>query len=98
MSDEIQARNEGFGLPPRPFLYTLDQVQGLLGYSSLAHMKKTLVHFDKLSNGATNKKKLLARNIAPDDAEKAEWRISERELIRWMRAHNFRLYQRRPFI
>lgn len=76
------------GLPPKPFLYTIDQVMVLVGMTSERNFRKYYVHFDGKSIGPRPRSKLMARNIAPPGRQ-VEWRIAERELIRWLRFHNF---------
>lgn len=66
-------------LPPRLFLYTLDQIGDMLQVDP-----KKLVHFDGRSVGVRPPDKILARNIAPAGTT-PEWRVSEDEFIRWMR-------------
>lgn len=80
------------GLPPRPFLYTLDQVAGLLSLDPDTFAGEW-VYFDGLSLGIRKHDLLRAQNIAP--VGKAEtWRITESELIRWMKQRRIRFYQR----
>ena len=80
-----QSTREKYGLPSRPFLYTLDQMVDILRYSSEKELVKS-VYFENRSVGPCPKEKMLARNIAgPDDSP--EWRVEEDEFIRWMRVH-----------
>lgn len=72
-------------LPPRPFLYTLDQVADLLAVSNVA----PYIFYDGRSTGTPPKDKMLARNIAPS-GDRPEWRIEEQELIRWFKRTGFR--------
>lgn len=79
------------GLPPRPFLYSLDQISTLLciersGLSS--H-----IHFEGRSVGPCRPQRMLARDIAPP-GERPDWRVAESELVRWCRLKGFRLYER----
>jgi hypothetical protein len=70
-----------YGLPPRLFLYTVDQIMDMLQVSD----PKTILFYDGRSIGVAPSDRMLARNVAPSD-EKPEWRVSEDEFIRWMRA------------
>lgn len=83
---------ESIGLPPRFFLYTLDQIQDMLSI----HKKELgrVVWYDGRDTGAVDPARLFAHNIAPDPAAKPMWRVAEPELVRWMRHKGFRLYQR----
>lgn len=94
MSSTARAVGESknVGLPPRPFLYTLDQVAGLVNLD-LTEFKKKYCYYENRSTGVKRKFLVSARNIAaPDD--RPDWRISERELIRWMRYMGFKYYDR----
>lgn len=76
-----------YELPPRPFLYTLDQVADLL-VVDLSEIHKKYIYFHGRSTGVKSPKQLAARNIAPD-GERPEWRVEEMELIRWFRHTGF---------
>lgn len=84
-------RREAVGLPPRTFLYTLDQVGEMLSLS-LPVMRQRYVYFEGHSFGHAKRTLLFARNISPDS--EADWRIAESELIRWMRFKKFRFHTR----
>lgn len=70
-------------LPVRPFLYTIDQIATLLQLQE-STIKSAYLHYDGRSVGKSGPSYLTAVNIAPD-GETPEWRVSERELIRWLR-------------
>lgn len=80
------------GLPPRPFLYTLDQISMLIDVQQVT-LERTYVHFEGRSVGAAPRSKMLARNIAPPD-DKPDWRVAEREMVRWFKNRGFRYYDR----
>lgn len=86
---------DAIGLPPRPFLYTLDQISVLLDMSETA-IKQTHVYFEGRSTGIRRKDLMLARNIAAA-TDKPDWRVTERELVRWFRHKGFRYYERSAF-
>src|SRR5213596_2999182 len=91
----LPAGHNKVGLPPRPFLYTVDQISVLLDLDEQTIMQKYL-YFEGRSVGSRRRDLMTARNIAgPED--KPEWRIAERELIRWMRSMGFRYYDRGVF-
>lgn len=79
-------------LPMRPFLYTLDQIAALLSIDTTA-VKRTYLFYAGRSTGAKRKDLILTHNIAPE-GEKPEWRVAERELIRWFRYKGFRVIDR----
>lgn len=80
------------GLPPRPFLYTLDQISVLLSIE-LSDFQKSYIYYENRSIGVRQRYLLAARNIAhPED--KPDWRVSERELVRWMRYMGYKYYER----
>lgn len=83
---------ETLGLPARPFLWTLDQVSVIISVPE-RQLIQTYMYLEGRSIGIAHRNQLLARNIAdPDD--KPDWRIAERELIRWMKFKGFRWYDR----
>lgn len=83
---------EKIGLPARPFLYTVDQISVILDIEE-TQIKSKYIYFEGRSIGVARRDLLIARNIAPDDA-KPDWRIAERELIRWLKYKGFKYYER----
>jgi len=71
---------ERYQLPPRLFLYTLDQIADLLVVDTV----DKFIYYDGKSTGIPPKDKLFARNIAPQSTS-PEWRVEEMEFVRWMR-------------
>ena len=65
-----------YGLPPRLFLYTMDQIADQLMISDLSKV----VHYEGRSPGAAGKDRMIARNIAAAGTS-PEWRIEELEFI-----------------
>jgi len=84
--------NNAVGLPYRPFLYTVDQIAVILEVDPKVILRDYL-YFEGRSIGSRHKHLMIARNIAPPES-KPEWRVAERELIRWMRHKGFRYYER----
>lgn len=80
------------GLPPRPFLYTLDQIASLISVE-LPFFKANYVYYDGRTSGVHRKDVLRARNIAPIGAV-PDWRVSESEFTRWLRSRRYRVYER----
>jgi hypothetical protein len=81
------------GLPPRPFLYTLDQISTILNVP-LRTVKEKYVYYEGRSTGRRAIRLLEAKNIEPDESAKPDWRVAERELIRWMKVMGFKYYDR----
>lgn len=73
------------GLPYRPFLYHLEQIQDLLLINDL----NRILYYDRRSIGIHHPQLLKTINIMPD-GEKPEWRVEEAELLRWMQHMGFR--------
>ncbi len=80
------------GLPPRPFLYTMDQLSVILSLP-VQELYKKYIYFEGRSIGHKTKDEMTARNIAPEKTH-PEWRVAEQELVRWMRRKGFRYYER----
>lgn len=85
------ASTERMGLPVRPFLYTLDQLATLLSMSQ-GNLMNQYIYFEGRTTGVRSVHLIAARNIAKP-GEKAEWRVAERELIRWLKTKGFRVYE-----
>lgn len=83
---------EGIGLPPRPFLYTPDQLAGLLSLSE-TYVKTKLLFYAGREPGLRPRTKMTANNIAPE-GETPQWRVTENELIRYLRLRGIRFYDR----
>jgi hypothetical protein len=81
------------GLPPRPFLYTLDQIATLIA-TPIERVRTDFVFYAGRSVGAHDRKRMLAVNINPDADGAPEWRVAENELVRWMRLNRIRVYER----
>ena len=89
-SDEISRRQ--LGLPPRVFMYTVDQIATLFEVS-IADVKKRYLFYDRREPGIAPRTKMRAVNIAPE-GETPEWRVAERELVRYMRRQGIKFYER----
>lgn len=78
-------------LPHKEFLYTLDQVAGLLEIPI-----RTLwghLWFDgKVDQEAWTPKRMRAVSIARDDSLRPKWRVSETEFIRYLKYHHIEVY------
>lgn len=78
------------GLPPRVFLYTVDQISMLTGISEQA-LYQSHLYMEGRTIGIKRPHDMTARNVAkPDD--KPDWRIAEKEFIRWMKLKGFKFY------
>ncbi len=74
-------------LPVRPFLYTLDQVGTILDITVESLIRDYLFLVGR-TPGLQKPDEIAARNIAPATS-KPEWRVEEREFIRWMKRKGF---------
>lgn len=79
------------GLPARVFLFTLDQIAQMINVGERT-LKNDYIHFAERTPGARPKRKMMARNIAPEDVS-PDWRVTEEEFKRWMRHMGYRLYE-----
>lgn len=80
------------GLPLRPFMYTLDQICSLTALTD-QQLKDKFLHFEGRSVGPRPDHLMKAINIGPPKS-KPDWRVEEREFIRWLRSKGFRIYDR----
>lgn len=91
----IEERVQLFGLPPRPFFYTIDQAASLLSVDLDAFVRD-FVYFVGVTPGVHKKDYLRAVNLAPLGAQE-HWRIEASEFVRWLRTRNLRIYERDLF-
>lgn len=91
----LPVAHDKIGLPPRAFLYTLDQLSVMLDLPE-SRIKQAYIYFEGRSIGSRDKDLMTARNIAPA-GDKPDWRVTEREFIRWMRTKGYRWYDRSTF-
>lgn len=80
------------GLPPRPFLYTVDQISTLTQISEQSLHVSHIFHEGR-DIGARQSHQMVARNIAAPK-NTPDWRVVEKEFIRWMRLKGFKFYDR----
>lgn len=83
-------------LPVRPFLYTLEQVATLTAIEPHV-LRDEYVWYEGVNTGGRPPRRLLARDVHPL-RRGVDWRVAENELIRWMRACNFRVMERETWI
>jgi phage antirepressor YoqD-like protein len=87
-----EGKPEQIGMPVRPFLYTVDQVCTLLQIKENT-LRKLWLYYDRRSTGPRRRDLLLVHDISPEGVD-PEWRCTERELIRWLRARGIRVVDR----
>lgn len=93
MGDFVPEREaEKIGLPPRIFLYTLDQIAFLIEVE-LPRLKRAYIFYEGRSVGVPSREKIPARNIAPK-GETPDWRVSEAVFIRWLKFKGYKLLGR----
>lgn len=92
VGDNVKKLAHSVGLPPRPFLYTLDQLSVILEIQPI-QIGQNYIYFEGRSTGRVSADLMKARNIAPRN-QPPEWRVAESELVRWMRRKGFKFYDR----
>ena len=80
-------------LPPRPFLYTLDQIAALVSVEE-ERIRKEYCYFEGRSTGRKYPDLMSCRNVAPALIRWPDWRVSELELKRWFKYMGFRFHER----
>lgn len=86
-------RPESVGLPMTPFLYHLDQVATILGFT-VDELIDRYIFFVGRSRGAFHGRQIKAVNISVDPSAMPEWRVSEGELVRWLKLIGIKIYSR----
>lgn len=81
------------GLPIRPFFYTVDQIAMLIEVDDV-YVKRSLLYYMGRTVGPCPRDKMKAIDISPDSAEKPEWRVPERDFMRWLRFKGVKISNR----
>lgn len=98
MAEHTKPQKQQVGMPPRVFLYTLDQIAYLASLTETA-VKTKYVHYEGRSLGSRPAGKLLARCLNPGE-NRPDWRVAEEEVVRWLRQLGFRVrtYRERAWV
>lgn len=88
-TETVHERRAAVGLPPQPFLYTLDQIAGCINRTTTTVAQ--YLHFAGVSPGRCPEDKMLAANLA-SVGQSADWRVADAELVRWLRFKGFKVY------
>lgn len=91
MTEPFNRERHKIGIPVRPFLYTVDQLAVMLDLPK-QELHENYFFYEGRSVGLRPKNKMVTRNIAPPDMH-PEWRVLEKEFIRWMKVKGFRHYE-----
>ena len=76
-------RTHDVRLPLRPFFYTLDQIATLTAME--VHQVRRMCYVaERGDTGVRPKDKLYTINMAPA-GEQPDWRVEEKEFVRWLR-------------
>lgn len=73
-------------------MYTLDQVSMLLAIPE-KRLHKEYLYYQDVTPGRRPQRMITARNISPALAT-PDWRVAESELVRWLRFHRVKVYDR----
>lgn len=79
-------------MPVRPFLWTLDQLAVMLNVEEHT-VRTSYIYYEGRSTGVRLRSLMTARNIAPEGTH-PDWRVAEREFLRWLRVKGFKIYER----
>lgn len=71
-------------VPETEFLFTLPQVSTMLAVSRET-LRERMIHFNGRSIGKPQPRQMVAVNIAPNLTDPPMWRISEKELRRYLK-------------
>ena len=86
------SERDKIGLPPRIFMYTPDQIAAMLSLTE-QYVKDKVLFYDRREPGITPKTKMRAINVAPE-GETPQWRVAEKEFIRYLRSRGLKFYDR----
>lgn len=93
VSHEKPDRPQQVGLPMTPFLYHLDQVAIMLNMTE-DQLVDTLIFFSGRSFGRLSPRQIKAINISADPEGSPMWRVTEGELVRWLKLLGIRVFSR----
>jgi hypothetical protein len=93
MAHEPLDKPEAVGLPATPFFYHLDQCAEFMQLTEEQFIS-SYVWFLGRSTGVKSPRKLKAVNMQPNPDNPPDWRISEGELVRWMKMLGYKVYSR----
>lgn len=79
------------GLPPFIFLFTVDQIAGMLNIE-LSTLMVQYLYYAGRSSGRKASHQMDAVNIAPEDAL-PDWRVPAREFLQWCKRRNIKVNQ-----
>lgn len=74
-------------LPTLTFLYTLDQIAAICGLT-MHDLQFKYLYYHLRSTGRKPRHQMVARNIAPDDAD-PDWRVNHEDFLRWLKYNGF---------
>lgn len=77
------------GLPPVIFMYTLDQICAMISIEEKT-LRATYLYYVGRSSGRPQRHHMEAVNIAPTE-EKAEWRVTMKQFVRWLKRMGFEI-------
>lgn len=90
-NNDGEAVRKEVGLPALVFTFTLDQIAAMLSVDE-AKLKREYLYYAGRSVGRQVPGVMYAVNIAPDPRLPAEWRVTQREFVRFLKAKGFRGY------
>lgn len=83
---------EKIGLPPRPFLYTIDQISVMTDLTE-HNLITQHIYFEGRTVGSRQAHQMIARNLnVGQPLAKPDWRVLDREFVRWMKKRGYKYY------
>lgn len=79
---------DSVNLPPRIFLYTLDQIAGIISMTQ-AHLERNYIYYYGKSTGPKPRERMMARDINAGTDKRPDWRVADTEVVRWLRRAGF---------
>lgn len=76
-------------LPVVTFMYTLDQIAGMIQVT-VHDLQYKYLYYPLRSTGRKPRHQMVACNIAPDD-EPAEWRVTQQDFVRWLKSNGWEI-------
>jgi hypothetical protein len=86
----FDSERDRIALPPRIFMYTIDQIAMMLEVEE-KYIKQNLLHYEHRSPGICPKSKMRAVNLAAE-GDTPQWRVTENTLLGFLRRRGVRFY------
>lgn len=87
MKGKMRSEIERMLIPEKEFFYTIEQIAALLGTSQKNVRSNYLFYEGRTDQKLYSPRRMRAININPNEDGASQWRIAEKEYVRWLKYH-----------